>query len=92
MKLSVAYGDKIADARKVILDILKKDSRVMWDPAPQILIERLGDSGVELVVRYWAKYADAYASSLDLIEQIYEMLPKKKINFPFPQLDVRITK
>ena len=92
LKLSVAYGDKIADARKVILDILKKDSRVMWDPAPQILIERLGDSGVELVVRYWAKYADAYASSLDLIEQIYEILPKKKINFPFPQLDVRITK
>lgn len=92
LTLSIAYGDKIADARKAILDILKKDSRVIWEPEPQVLVNSLGDSGVELVVRYWARYVDAYASSVDLIEQIYETLPKKKISFPFPQLDVRITK
>ena len=78
--------------KKVILEILKKDTRVIWEPAPVVIINNLGDSGVELIVRYWSKYVDAYASSVDLIEQIYETLPKKKISFPFPQLDVRITK
>ncbi len=92
LKLSIAYGDKIADARKVILEILKKDTRVIWEPAPVVIVNNLGDSGVELIVRYWSKYVDAYASGVDLIEQIYETLPKKKISFPFPQLDVRITK
>ena len=92
LKLSIAYGDKIADARKVVLEILKKDTRVIWEPAPVVIVNNLGDSGVELIVRYWSKYVDAYASGVDLIEQIYETLPKKKISFPFPQLDVRITK
>lgn len=91
INISVAYGDKVSDARKVILDILKKDKRVLRKPAePQVLLSNLGDSGVELIVRYWAKYENAYVSSQELREKIYETLPKKKINFPFPQMDVHI--
>lgn len=92
LKIMVAYGDKISDVRKTVMDILKKDSRVLWDPAPQVLINNLGDSGVNLLVRYWAKYADVYGTNIDLIEKIYETLPKKNVSFPFPQLDVRVVK
>ncbi|MDW2958186.1 MAG: mechanosensitive ion channel [Alphaproteobacteria bacterium] len=92
LKLSIAYGDSVDQARKVILGILKKDKRVMQDPAPLVFVNSLGDSGVELIVRYWSKYVDVYGSTMDLIEQIYETLPTKSINFPFPQMDVRIVK
>lgn len=92
LKLSIAYGDSVDQARKVILGILKKDKRVMQDPAPLVFVTNLGDSGVELVVRYWSQYSDVYGSSMDLIEQIYETLPTKSVNFPFPQMDVHITK
>lgn len=92
LNLSIAYGDKVDVARRVILDLLKKDERVMQSPEPIVFVKNLGDSGVELVVRYWSKYADVLSSSMDLLEQIYETLPKKKISFPFPQMDVRITK
>jgi small conductance mechanosensitive channel len=60
--------------------------------APDVFISNLGDSGVELIVRYWTKYENAYVSSQELREKIYEALPKKKINFPFPQMDVHIIK
>ena len=92
LKLSIAYGDSVDQARKVILGILKKDKRVMQDPAPLVFVTNLGDSGVELIVRYWSKYVDVYGSTMDLIEQIYETLPTKSVNFPFPQMDVHITK
>lgn len=92
LNLSIAYGDKVDVARRVILDLLKKDKRVMQSPEPIVFVKNLGDSGVELVVRYWSKYADVLSSSMDLLELIYETLPKKKISFPFPQMDVRITK
>ena len=92
LKLSIAYGDSVDQARKVILGILKKDKRVMQDPAPLVFVNNLGESGVDLTVRYWSKYIDVYGSTMDLIEQIYETLPVKGISFPFPQLDVRITK
>lgn len=90
--LSVAYGDKVAEARKVILNILKKDARVIQNPKPEVFINNLGDSGVDLIVRYWAKYEDVYSTKTELIEQIYETLPTKKISFPFPQMDVRIVR
>ncbi|MBP3397473.1 MAG: mechanosensitive ion channel [Alphaproteobacteria bacterium] len=92
LNLSIAYGDNVDVARKLILGILKKDARVLQDPEPSVVVSRLGDSGVELTVRYWSLYEDSYSSSVDLIEQIYEMLPKKKINFPFPQVDVHVVK
>lgn len=92
LQLSISYGDSVDIARKVILDILAKDVRVMQTPAPEVFISNLGDSGVELTVRYWSKYSDAYGSKNALIEQIYETLPKKKVSFPFPQMDVRLVK
>lgn len=92
LNLSIAYGDKVDVARRVILDLLKKDKRVMQSPEPIVFVKNLGDNGIELVVRYWSKYVDVLSSSMDLLEQIYETLPKKKISFPFPQMDVRITK
>lgn len=92
LNLSIAYGDKVDVARRVILDLLNKDERVMQSPEPIVFVKNLGDSGVELVVRYWSKYSDVLSSSMDLLELIYETLPKKKISFPFPQMDVRITK
>lgn len=92
LQLSISYGDSVDIARKVILDILVKDVRVMQTPAPEVFISNLGDSGVELTVRYWSKYSDVYASKNALIEQIYETLPKKKVSFPFPQMDVRLVK
>lgn len=92
LQLSISYGDSVDIARKVILDILAKDVRVMQTPAPEVFISNLGDSGVELTVRYWSKYSDVYGSKNALIEQIYETLPKKKVSFPFPQMDVRLLK
>ena len=92
LQLSISYGDSVDIARKVILDILAKDVRVMQTPAPEVFISNLGDSGVELTVRYWSKYSDVYGSKNALIEQIYETLPKKKVSFPFPQMDVRLVK
>ncbi len=92
LKLSIEYGNDVKIARQIIMGILKRDKRVLTDPLPTVFIANLGDSGVELIVRYWSLYSDAYASSIELIEQIYTALPKKNINFPFPQMDVRLVK
>ena len=92
LKLMISYGDKVDTARRVILDVLKKDVRVMQEPEPTVVVTNLGEKGVELIVRYWSTYENAYASSVDLIERIYETLPKKNISFSFPQMEVRLVK
>ena len=90
--VSISYGDNIDTARKEILAILTADARVLHDPAPVVFVADLADSAVVLGVRYWTLAADCIPSRGDMIEQIYNKLPKKKIHFPFPQMDVHVTK
>lgn len=91
--VAISYGDNIDTARKEILAILNADKRVLKTPEPPIVfVSDLGDSAVILGVRYWTSVADYLPSRGDMLEIIYNKLPKKKIHFPFPQMDVHVKK
>lgn len=90
--VAISYGDNVDVARKEILAILRADKRVLRDPAPVVFVSDLGDSAVVLGVRYWIAPDDYLPSRGDILEQIYNKLPKKKIHFPFPQIDVHVKK
>ncbi len=92
LSISISYGDDVAAARAAILSVLKKDKRIIASPAPTVFVSSLADSAVVLTVRFWTHYADMYAVAADINEQLYMTLPKKKIHFPFPQMDVHIVK
>lgn len=93
LQIGISYGDSVDVARKVILDILSKDNRVLSSPSePTVTISELGDSAVVLNVRYWTAYLDMAGTKNSVIEAIYNTLPKKKVSFPFPQMDVHIVK
>lgn len=92
LSVAISYGDNIDVARKEILAIIKADKRVLRDPAPVVFVADLADSAVVLGVRYWTAAADMLPSRGDMMEQIYNKLPKKKIHFPFPQMDVHVKK
>lgn len=62
------------------------------DKSPNVVLEELAADSVNLKVRAWVYssfYWDVYYT---INETIYYTLPQKGINFPFPQLDVRIQK
>lgn len=90
--VGISYGDSVDDARKTILAILDKDKRILHEPAPSVFLADLGDSAVVLNVWFWTSYSDMFQTGIDVREKIYETLPKNKVNFPFPQLDVRLVK
>lgn len=60
--------------------------------APVVLVNSLDDSAVVLTVRVWVKSADYWDLFFHYNERIYNELPTHGINFPFPQLDVHVTK
>lgn len=92
LAISISYGDDVAKARAAILEVLKKDKRILKTPEPVVFVSSLADSAVVLTVRFWTHYADMYAVAADLNEALYVALPKKKVHFPFPQMDVHIKK
>lgn len=92
LTVGIEYGANVATARRVILGILARDPRIADKPEPLVLVNDLGDSAVVLRILFWAKYADMFLTGPDVLEKIYNELPKKKVGFPFPQVDVHIKK
>lgn len=90
--IGISYGDDFVTARTAILELLGKDARVLRDPAPAVYIAALADNSVNLTVRAWTSNADYWDVFFAMNELFYKTLPEKGINFPFPQMDVHLTK
>ncbi len=86
--IGVEYGTEAEKVKRVTLDLLKQDSRIMADPAPFIAIKELGDNGVIYVIRVWAKATDYWGVFFDTTERIYAEYNKEGIGFPFPQIQI----
>lgn len=92
LNVSISYGDDYDVAREAILSIINADERIEKNPEPFVALGSLGDSAVNITVRVWAKSSDYWGVYHSLNEQIYKQLPQKGLHFPFPQLDVHLTK
>jgi len=60
------------------------------DHSPKVLVDKLGDSSVDLQVRAWTKTAEYWNVFYYYNEKFYNELPSKGIHFPFPQMDVHL--
>ncbi len=88
LKVGVAYGTDLKKTRKVILDTLNKDDRILPDPAPVVYFTNFGDSSLDLSVRCWADAGNLWPVFWDNMETIKEALEENDIEVPFPQRDV----
>ncbi|PZX49929.1 mechanosensitive ion channel family protein [Algoriphagus chordae] len=85
LKVGVAYGTNIKEAKEIILNIFNNDARVLKDPAPFVALQNFGDSSLDIVVRVWAKSADMWPVYFDGMEAINSEFEKHDIEIPFPQ-------
>lgn len=83
--IGIGYSSDIQKAYDVLMDLLKDDSRILPDPAPQVAVSELADSSVNFVVRPWVKGGDYWSVRFDLTRNIKEAFDKNGIEIPFPQ-------
>jgi small conductance mechanosensitive channel len=90
MVFGIGYSDDIDKARNVIQTVLSNDSRILNDPAPQIVVSELADSSVNFNVRPWVNTGDYWGVYFDTTEQVKKKFDEQKISIPFPQRDVHM--
>jgi len=86
----IGYGDDMAKAERIMLDVVKKHELVLSYPEPIIKVNELADSSVNFVCRPWVKtenYLDVY---WDITRQVKEEFDKQGVSIPFPQRDVHV--
>lgn len=70
--VGISYGESVDRARTLLLDLLRKDPRILWEEktgmpsvkAPVVVVAELADSSVNLSVRAWVASADFWGVTL----------------------------
>ena len=90
MSFGIGYGDSIEKAKQVLTQLVDSDERILKDPAPQIVVDELGESSVNFKVRAWCESANYWGIYFDMQEKVKLTFDKEGISIPFPQRDVHV--
>jgi small conductance mechanosensitive channel len=90
MIVGVSYDADLSHVKKVLEDILAKESRILEDPAPTIGVLELADNSVNFAYRPWVNAADYWGVHFDLHEAIKTRFDEEGIGVPYPQRDVHL--
>lgn len=91
LKFSVSYDSDIDVCRKIILDVVSKNEKVLSDPASSVSLSNLDSSSLELTLKCYVNNPDYWSTYYELNETIFNTLRAKGIEIPFNKLDVNIT-
>lgn len=92
MIFGISYDDNILTAKAIFKNIMEADSRILSEPAPQIVVSELADSSVNFFVRPWVKTEDYWDVKFELTEKIKIALDDAGISIPYPQTDIHLHK
>ncbi|MFI3333605.1 MAG: mechanosensitive ion channel domain-containing protein [Rikenellaceae bacterium] len=88
----VAYGTDFERAKAVIEDVLSKHEMVLQDQGLFVVLSALADSSVNITAKAWCASANYAPLLFDINEKIYARFNAEGIEFPFPQMDVHLSK
>lgn len=80
--IDLSFESDTTQARKLILDLLHQDQRVLKKPAPEVLVNGIGNGAVRLVVRYWSPKSSYWAAYHDLYEKIKMLFKDHQLIIP----------
>lgn len=88
---NISYGDNYDKAKEILTQFINEDKRIMQDPAPAIVLDKLADSSVQVALRVWVDGADYWSVLYDMNERVYKEFGKYGLSFPVPKMNVNIS-
>lgn len=92
VKVGIAYKEDIRHAKEVLFAVLKEDEGILKNEEMAVLVDSLGDSSVNLIVRGWVNREDYWPTIWRMTEKVKYALDDAGITIPFPQMDVHFDK
>jgi small conductance mechanosensitive channel len=92
LSVGISYSDSIDTAFRVMQNIAETETRFLKDPAPQIIVQSLGDSSVNIALRAWASTGVYWDIYWDQMKGLKLKIEEAGLHIPFPQRDLHIIK
>jgi small conductance mechanosensitive channel len=87
----IAYKEDMEAARQAVLNAIQGDDRIADTPEPKVVVTELGDSSVNMELRFFlADASSEVAMRFEYIEKTKRALDEVGIEIPFPHLQLFI--
>ena len=83
--IGIRYSDDAEKAIEIIKKLIEEHPFVLKNPEPQVFVDNLGESSVNIIVRVWAPTTEWYSVKMEMLWKIKTELEKNGIEIPFPQ-------
>ena len=89
-RVGIGFGDDIAEAMRLILEVMNEVDGVLKHPGPDVLVAELGDFSVNLRARWWTDSVRSNVLQIqsEVIAGIKQRLIAHGIDLPFPTQQV----
>lgn len=90
LTFGISYNSDIGKAKEILLKIMMEQKNILKDPAPEVIVDGLGDNAVNLSARFWADNNNFWECHWYTIEEAKTRLEDAGIQLPFPQRELHI--
>lgn len=90
--IGIGYGSNIKQAKDILLQICADSDNILKEPIPEVYVGELGDSSVNLTLRFWAQNDFFWPAHFQVIEETKLRFDEAGIEIPFPQRVVHQSK
>lgn len=90
IKVGIGYGSNIKNAKEILLQICADNENISKEPVPEVYVDGLGDSSVNLTLRFWADTSVFWPAHFHVIEETKSRFDAAGIEIPFPQRDMHM--
>ncbi len=88
--VGTAYEADNDQTRKVLMEAILSEPKVLKDPEPAVVLSGLGASSVDWTMRAWVQKEDYWAVMDSLTRAAKYHLDQEKISIPYPQMELSI--
>ena len=88
--IPVAYDSDIDHVRATLMEVCKKDQRILSDRDVEIYLYEFGASAINMTVRVWTGTESYWSLKWSLQEEFKKALDREGITIPYNQLDVNL--
>ncbi len=90
LMISVAYEADTEEVKRVLTETAGKDPAVLRDKEILAYVNSLGESGVEMGLRFWVKREDFWTATVRMREAVKATICAAGIEIPYNKLDVTV--
>ncbi|MEL6917586.1 MAG: mechanosensitive ion channel family protein [Bacteroidota bacterium] len=83
--VGIGYGSNIKNAKDILLQICSDHEGILQEPMPEVYVGELGESSVNLSLRFWATNENFWAAHFYVLEETKSRFDEAGIEIPFPQ-------